>query len=122
MIKCKYLDCQYPDCGKTCGMTDDLSLLVAHLQERIKDLKHTQKTLGKDAYNLRHTMSRLLFNFNESLTREEEEACAKVCLHGYTGCVNNPEYLRRYYPDYWEEIGMPTECIESECNYDDEDK
>ena len=39
-----------------------------------------------------------------------------------TDYVNNPEYLRRYYPDYWEKIGMTTECIKSECAYNNENK
>ena len=52
MIKYRYIDCQYHNCEKTCGMTDDLSLLVAHLQERIKDLKNTQKIFRSDAYNM----------------------------------------------------------------------
>lgn len=122
MIKCRYIECQYPDCGKTCGMTDDLSLLVAHLQERIKNMKNTQKALSTDIYNMRYTLTRLLDNVTKSFTKEEYIACAQTCLHGYPDCVHNPEYLRRYYPNYWEEIGMPTECIESECYYDDEDK
>ena len=100
MIKCRYIDCQYPDCGKTCGMTDDLSLLVTHLQKRIKDLKNTQKIFRSDAYNMRHIIARLLDNVTKSFTREEYVACTKICFYGHTDCVNNPEYLRRYYPDY----------------------
>lgn len=103
-------------------MTDDLSLLVTHLQERIKDLKNTQKVFRSDTYNMRYTMARLLDNVTKSFTREEYVACVRICLYGHTDCINNPEYLRRYYPDYWKKIGMPTECIKSECTYNNENK
>ena len=103
-------------------MTDDLSLLVTHLQERIKDLKNTQKIFRSNAYNMRYTMTRLLDNATKSFTKEEYVACAKICLYDHTDRVNNSEYLQRYYPDYWERIGILTEYIKSECIYNNENK
>ena len=71
---------------------------------------------------MRHTIARLLDNVTKSSTREEYVAYVKICLYGHTDCINNPEYLRRYCPDYWEKIGMTTECIKSECTYNNENK
>ena len=61
-------------------------------------------------------------DFAVRFNTDEVRACEKVCLHGYDDCIHNPEYLRRYHPEYWVELGMPTECNPNECYYDDEDK
>lgn len=127
MIKCVHLECQWPECDKTCGMvpTGDYVIgssaeegLIYHLQERINQLlddRHEMKLLLTEVQRATAlALKPLAWDY------EEARACAAVCKHGYADCVNNPEYERRNHAKYWVEEGMPTEC--EECYYDDEDK
>lgn len=127
MIKCVHDECKWPECDKTCGFvpTGDYVIgssaeerLIYHLQERIAELlaerEGTRAMLHEVERVVRQTTRQCSWGY------DEDEACSKVCKYGYTDCVNNPEYMRRFHPECWIEDGMPTEC--EECHYDDEDK
>lgn len=119
MVKCIHTKCQYPKCDRTCGLGSNS--IIKMLQEQIEELLVERALLRGKLYNI-YNESRQI---HEYLNPENNfnEACAKVCAHGYTDCIHNPEYLRRYHPEYWVELGMPTECKNDEyCYYDDEDK
>ena len=56
-----------------------------------------------------------------------------TCPFGYGDCISDPAYIRRWHPEWWIELGRPTQCscgytyAEAEqmgdCPYyDDEDK
>ena len=119
MVRCRYDDCRYPDCEFTCKKDRDEIILM--LQERIKELNEDRRKMFQDITTLMSGLNRLTRGLPQSYM-DEYAACAKVCLHGYCDCVNNPEYLRRHHTEYWIEEGMPTECDPNECYYDDEDK
>ena len=121
MIKCVHPKCKYPRCDFTCGLNSND--IIKMLQKRIDELLEVRETLRGKLWNLYEDAGRL--GDYLSPDREFNNACAKACKFGYIGCIHNPEYLRRYYPEYWVEIGMPTECeecIDERCVYDDEDK
>lgn len=113
MIKCIYDECQWPECNKTCGMEPEE--LIYHLQARINELL-------KEREEIRDFFRQAMVKGAQWLERnyDIDVACARVCKHGYTDCVYNPEYMRRFYPECWIEDGMPTEC--EDCHYDNEDK
>lgn len=127
MIKCVHLECQWPECDKTCGMvpTGDYVIgssaeeqLIYHLQERINQLLDDRAEMKLLLTDVQRTTALALKPL--AWDYDEARACAAVCQHGYTDCVNNPEYERRNHTKYWVEEGMPTSC--EECCYDDEDK
>ncbi len=46
------------------------------------------------------------------------------CKCGLVGCVYEPAYIKKNYPDWYEELGCPITCEDCENGerYDDEDK
>ena len=47
-----------------------------------------------------------------------------LCTYGYSDCICDPAYIKANYPDWYKELGNPTECqdcVDGE-RYDDEDK
>ena len=129
MIKCIHDECCWPKCEKTCGLTPTGNYeagssaeekLIYNLQCRIDELLAANKEFRQKimaAKSIVRSLERSLYT-----PTEEEIAYKKVCLHGWDDCIHNPEYIRRNYPDWWVELGMPTECTEESCHYDDEDK
>lgn len=129
MVKCVHNECQWPECDKTCGLvpTGDYEAgssaeesLIHHLQCRIDELLTANKELRQKI-----TAAKMIvrsFDRNLYIPTEEDIACSKVCLYGRADCVYNPEYIRRNDPEWWVELGMPTECKEESCYYYDEDK
>ena len=118
MIRCEFNECRYPECNFTCEMdTDDIILM---LEQRIAELLQEKEETRKMLRELRISTNRLANSLSAQC--DEDVACAKACLHGYTDCIHNPEYLRRWHTDYWKKLGMPTSCDPNECYYDDEDK
>lgn len=128
MIKCIHEECCWPECEKTCGLVPaeenypvGASLeegLIYHLQGRIGELKtelqNTQKMI-RDWYNASHE---LIYKINLPSSYEH------ACKYGYRDCVRDPGYIRKHYPDWWKDLGMPITCDECEdgSEYDDEDK
>ena len=47
-----------------------------------------------------------------------------TCPHGYDDCVYDPAYIKRHYPEWYEDLGCPTTCEDCSAGerYDDEDK
>ena len=126
MIKCIHDECCWPECDKTCGFAlpsnehAPEATLIYYLQERISELLAENKELRQ-----KFTAAKMIVRSLDKalwIPTEEEIAYEKVCLHGWVDCVHNPEYIRRNYPEWWVELGMPTECTEESCYYDDEDK
>lgn len=134
MIKCIYDECQWPKCDKTCGMVPPGDYpfgvcheekLIYHLQQRISKLNAELRNLRLDAVALNNVINKNLLRIINPLTNLDAEfecRCAETCLHGYIDCVHNPEYIRRNYPEWWIELGMPIFCDPEKCCYDDEDK
>lgn len=130
MLKCIHDQCQWPECDKTCGLvpTGDYVAgscaeegLITHLQEEIAGLKNTlivnQQQLSFLSMDLHDSIKRI-----RSVSAIEDYI--PTCPHGYCDCVYDPAYIRKYYPDWWKDLGMPTSC--KNCpngeKYDDEDK
>ena len=117
MLKCVHNECQWPECDKTCGLapegdyilgTSPEEPLIYHLQKRVEELLKANKELKQQ-----FTVARSIVNkLDQSLMvlPETEEACIKACKFGFYDCIHNPEYIRRNYPDWWVDLGMPTEC------------
>mgnify|MGYP000927218569 CR=1 FL=1 len=76
--------------------------------------------------------------FSEMILNEQElkdrlignpQPCNKgyyqpICKYGYKDCVCDPAYIKANYPDWYKELGSPTQCedcTDGNC-YDDEDK
>ena len=131
MLRCKYDECQWPECEKTCGLVPaeenypvGASLeegLIYHLQGRIGELKaeiaecHRLMTQARiDARQIERAL----------MTSTDFDNYTRVCKYGYHDCVCDPGYIRKHYPDWWEELGMPITCDECKdgSGYDDEDK
>lgn len=132
MLKCKYETCCWPECEKTCGLVPAGDYVVGscaeedliyHLQEKIRNVEAKATAARIFTNRVKDEANRVL----ESLAEPSYE---KVCPYGYTDCVYDPGYIRKYYPSTWIEMGMPTTCGEScggkdggYCNdYDWEDK
>ena len=124
MLKCKYNeDCSnYPMCGQTCGLS--LQELLRRKSQQIRDLKRQMISVRKDQLLL---IEKTVYTARKRLEPERYEP---TCPYGYVNCVSDPAYIREYYPKWWEELGMPTECecadeYKEGCScryYDDEDK
>ena len=124
MLKCKYNeDCSlYPHCGHTCGVP--VEELLRMKSQRIRDMEHVVNDLV--GYQVR-LMEQALYKVKD-LTRKPDYIPS--CPYGYMDCVSDPAYIRKYNPEWWEKLGMPTECsqakyYEEDCScqwYDDEDK
>lgn len=133
MLKCKYNDCRWPECEKTCGLVPpgDYAVgscpeegLIYELQRRIEQLQCDAVTARVYANRLRGNLNMLLDAIPSSSDYE------RVCPYEYMDCVYDPGYLRKYHPETWEKMGMPITCGETcggkdggYCNeYDLEDK
>ena len=130
MIKCKYKMCQYPDCGRECGMSDHD--LIQHLVKEYGDLHFEYVTLRECCRGAIDVAYRGI----HALTDQRKDY-TPTCKCGYYDCVGDPAYIRCYHPKWWEELGMPTSCADLNygkdicyeedgewyCDhYDDEDK
>ena len=132
MIRCIYDECQWPNCDKTCGLTpaEDYVLgdckeeaLIFHLQDEIKALSEKIDAIDKHLGSTLFLINQAYHSIPEKTTRYDK--CAEVCKFGYGDCIYNPMYIKMTYPDWWVELGMPTECADcndENCRYDDEDK
>ena len=124
MLKCKHNeDCSlYPACGHTCGVP--VEGLLRMKSQYIRDMEHVVNDLVGHQVRL---MEQALCKVKD-LTRKPNYIPS--CPYGYRDCVSDPAYIRCYHPEWWEELGMPTECecadeYEEGCScryYDDEDK
>lgn len=125
MLKCKYSeDCShYPDCGQTCGLS--LQELLWLKNQEIKELKRQMISVRKDQLLL------IEKTVHTARKRLEPEYYIPTCPCGCDDCVLDPAYIRDTHVEWWEELGMPTECDMYEvadngevycCHYDDEDK
>lgn len=124
MLKCKYNeDCShYPTCGQTCGLS--LQELLRQKDQQIRDLKRQMISVRKDQLLL---IEKTVYTARKRL---EPECYEPTCPYGYKDCISDPAYIREYNPEWWEALGMPTECsqakyYEEDCScrwYDDEDK
>jgi hypothetical protein len=124
MLKCKYNeDCSlYPACGHTCGVPVEELLRIK--SQRIRDMEHVVNDLAGYQVLL---MEQALYKVKDLIKKPNY---IPSCPYGYRDCISDPAYIRCYHPEWWEELGMPTECecadeYEEGCHcryYDDEDK
>ena len=124
MLKCKHKeDCSlYPHCGHTCGVP--IEELLRMKSQHVRDLEHYMNDLV--GYQLRLIESAV----HQAKGIAKKPDYIPTCPYGYEDCISDPAYIREYYPKWWEELGMPTECecadeYEEGCHcryYDDEDK
>jgi hypothetical protein len=141
MVKCIHDECCWPVCDKTCGLVPkdenynaDLSAekgLIYHLQGRIAELKTELagrcNVIDDIRITLNSTKKALVAidttrkTLNISSHWDDYE---RVCKFGYGDCIHDPGYLRKHYPDWWKELGMPISCEHCDKGeeYDDEDK
>lgn len=124
MIKCDKNICEYPDCGKTCGMSE--LELIKYLQQQVRDAHVDLHWAESALYSVRAQVARVHHEIKNLLPDYEP-----VCPCGCSDCVLDPAYIRWSHPEWWKKLGMPTECDCWEkdedgnicCNhYDDEDK
>lgn len=121
MIKCKYKSCQYPNCKNTCGKTE---------AEIIKYLQMENNMMRTNLAEMRQTLRLLSDEFKEKMTAAARgnDEYTPTCPAGLVDCIYDPAYLRCYYPDWWEELGMPTKCSHTDkieqghCFHYDDDK
>lgn len=54
----------------------------------------------------------------------ESEEYKPMCPYGHTDCVWDRNYIKHFYPDWYKELGEPTNCeyCVDGSHYDDEDK
>lgn len=133
MIKCIHEECCWPECEKTCGLVPaeenypvGASLeegLIYHLQERIGELKAELEETRANMRAYYRDMHELIHKFNIPPLLECNNY-ERVCKYGYDDCVCDPGYIRKHYPDWWKDLGMPITCDECKdgSGYDDEDK
>ena len=132
MLKCKYDECCWPECDKTCGLVPpgDYAVgscpeegLIYHLQTKLRNAEVQAAAARVFANRVKNEANLII----ESVSKPDYE-CA--CPYGYMDCVYDPGYIRKYHSEWWVELGMPTTCGES-CggkeggycsHYDDEDK
>lgn len=123
MLKCKYNeDCSnYPRCDRMCGLSHDK--LIMHMNQQIRNLQYEMQ-------NARYTLKCIESNVRKAANILYQAPYTPSCLYGYKDCINDPAYIRWNHPEWWEELGMPTECEHAKgweaggrcCYYDDEDK
>lgn len=124
MLKCKYEYCQYPNCeGENCGLhLEDLLALAC------AESKHWRET-AKQMYNT--AMSSSIRTMERELYRLLPQQYTPTCPYGFSDCISDPAYIRTYHPEWWVELGRPTQCSCAKdadtdgdwCQYyDDEDK
>ena len=123
MLKCKYNeDCSnYPHCDRMCGLSHDE--LIFHMNQQIRDLQQEMR-------NARWVLKCIEGDVHKAASILYQPPYTPSCPYGYEDCVSDPAYIRWNHPEWWEELGMPTECskakeYEEGCScryYDDEDK
>ena len=101
MIRCRYDDCVWPNCDNSCGM--DESHLIAHLQSEIR--KHKQ-----EKSNILKAFGNYITPLYNSYERQIKKPYIPTCPFGENNCIHDPAYQRKYSPEWWEQIGMATEC------------
>ena len=107
MLKCKYEHCQYPNCnGENCGIPVEnlLALMCAELAH--------QREIPKQMY--RTAMAAPVGKMEWELKKFLPEAYEITCPFGYGDCISDPAYIRAYHPEWWVELGRPTQCS---CGY-----
>lgn len=131
MIKCIHEECQWPECEKTCGLVPaeenypvGASLeegLIYYLQGRIGELKTELAECKAIMCDWHRNLNKLAHTIKVPNACDDYE---RVCKYGYMDCVCDPGYIRKHYPDWWKDLGMPITCDECEdgSGYDDEDK
>ena len=131
MIKCIHDECRWPECDKTCGLvpSGDYAVgssaeekLIYHLQHRNDELLAEIAELRQRMTSIQIALDKICRGFNTPI--DKVKRLSKACKFGYVECIHNPEYIRRNYPDWWIELGMPIDCPNCEEGdyYDDEDK
>ena len=101
MIKCKYDECVWPNCDNSCGM--DESHLIAHLQSEIRKYKQEKLDILK-------SFGSYITPLYNSYERQVDTSYVPICPFGEYNCIHDPAYQRKYSPEWWEQMGMPTEC------------
>lgn len=126
MLKCKHEHCQYPHCeGENCGIPVENMLAIM-----CAEAKHWRKTTEQMYHK---AMATPVVNLQRELVRLLPEDYTPTCPFGYGDCISDPAYIRCYHPEWWIELGRPTEChcgySQAEADhmtgcpyYDDEDK
>lgn len=126
MLKCKHEHCQYPHCeGENCGIPVENMLAIM-----CAEAKHWRKTTEQMYHK---AMVTPVVNLQRELVRLLPEDYTSTCPFGYGDCISDPAYIRCYHPEWWIELGRPTEChcgySQAEADhmtgcpyYDDEDK
>lgn len=130
MIRCKYDECIWPNCDNSCGM--DEPHLIAYLQSEVRKYKQKKSDILK-------SFGSYITPLYRSYERQVDTSYVPTCPFGEYNCIHDPAYQRKYSPEWWEQMEMPTECecyeefLKDECSlneaialgcpyYDDEDK
>ena len=98
MIKCEYNDCIYPECNRTCGMSDPT--LIIHLARELKQVK-------LDLHNMKFTMRQFARGIEKL---GHEESYTPTCPFNNKDCILDPAYAKMYHKEYWIKRGMPIMC------------
>ena len=107
MLKCKHAYCQYPNCnGENCGIS--VENLLAYMCAEANHLRQ----IPKQMYHA--VMAAPVKRIDVEMQRFLPEAYEITCPFGYGDCISDPAYIRCYHPEWWIELGRPTECS---CHY-----
>ena len=101
MIRCRYDDCVWPNCDNSCGMNE--SHLIAHLQSEVRKYKQEKSDMLK-------SFGSYITPLYNSYERQIEKPYIPTCPFGEYNCIHDPAYQRKYSPEWWEQMGMPTKC------------
>lgn len=64
-----------------------------------------------------------IFVESYNVITEVQKEYEPMCPFGYTDCIYDINYIKCYSPDWYKELGSPTECnCQDGKNYDDENK
>lgn len=94
----------------------------------IKEIKYVLRAeLGNNQYsemvlNEKELQENIIGN--PILTYTDKGYYYPSCPYGYNDCVYDPMYIKEHYPDWYKDLGCPTDCeaCEGGSEYDDEDK
>lgn len=118
MLKCDRHICEYPDCEKTCGLSE--LELIKHLQKQVRDARVDIRWAESTLYAIRAQVDRVHGEIKQRLPAYEP-----TCPCGYIDCVGDPAYIRWTNPKWWKELDMPTSCADlnygKPCHKVDED-
>ena len=133
MIKCIHDKCCWPECDKTCGLvptgdyvagSSEYEPLIKHLIEETTNLKTQLDSVNFWVSAALKDITHFRLNLENAQSESDTNDYVPTCPHGYYDCVYDPAYIRKYYPNWWKDLGMPTSC--KNCpdgeRYDDEDK